>query len=214
MSDPNFYIESPRLYLSYFQPALDAHCDFLVELYNSPEFIRDATGGKGTSVKDREAARTRLQTFVAHHERNGYGIFLVSRKPPAEEEPAASPADASAGFQEKLARAKLVGTVSLLRVNSPTAYKLPDLGFAMLPEEMRKGYAKEASQTLLEWAKRERGVDVAFGFTDPTNAGANGLFKSLGFEYRGIHKLVEFGGDEAAVWISQGGEKDLSVYGL
>ncbi|TBU47266.1 acyl-CoA N-acyltransferase [Dichomitus squalens] len=211
MTDPNFYIESPRLYLSYFQPALDTHCDFLVELWNSPEFIRDATGGAGTSIKDREAARTRLATFAAAHERNGYGIFLVSLKP-ADAAPA--DADADVPFQEKLARAKLIGTVSLLRGTSPTAYKAPDLGFAILPEEMRKGYAREAAQTLLAWAKRERGVDVALGFTGPKNAGSNGLFRSLGFQDCGVHTLVEFGGDEAAVWVSPGAHTDLSVYGI
>lgn len=31
--DPEFAIETPRLYLSHFDAASDAHCDFLVELY-------------------------------------------------------------------------------------------------------------------------------------------------------------------------------------
>ncbi|KAI1796411.1 acyl-CoA N-acyltransferase [Ganoderma leucocontextum] len=210
MTDLNFYIESPRLYLSYFQPDLDAHCDFLVELYNTPEFIRDATGGAGTAIVDRAAAHERLSTrFVAEHDRNGYGTLLVSLKP-------SNPAslDGDAPFQERLARCKPIGTVSLMRGDSPTAYKAPDLGFAILPEEMRKGYAKEAATAVLAWARRERGMDVVLGLFDPTNEGSKGTFRSLGFEDRGVHKLVEFGGVVGAVWISPGADEDLSVYGI
>lgn len=80
MTDPNSCIETPFLYLSYFQHSLDAHCDFLVECYNTPEFIRKSTGGAGTAVVDRATARERISTrFVAKHERNCYDILLVSR---------------------------------------------------------------------------------------------------------------------------------------
>lgn len=211
MTDPNFHIESPRLYLSYFQPDLDEHCNFLVKLYNTPEFIRDATGGAGTAIVDRATARERLSTrFVAEHERNSYGTLLVSLKPPN----AAPPLDGYAPFQERLARCKPIGTVSLMRGDGPTSYKAPDLGFAILPEEMRKGYGKEAAAALLAWAKRERGVDVVLGLFDPANEGSKGTFRSLGFEDRGVHKLVEFGGVMGAVWMSPGAGADLSVYGI
>ena len=56
MTDAAFHIETPRLYLSYFQPALDAHCDFLVQLYNTPEFIA-SIGGTPTSITTRAAAQ-------------------------------------------------------------------------------------------------------------------------------------------------------------
>ncbi|KAI0690179.1 including n-acetylases of ribosomal protein [Cerioporus squamosus] len=216
MTDANFHIETPRLYISYFQPALDSHCDFLVKLYNTPEFI--ATCGR-SPITSREIARDRLSTrFVADHERNGYGIYLVSRKPllahsgagPAD----AAPANPDAPFQEKLARCKLVGSVSLMRGSDAVAYAIPDLGFAILPEEMRKGYAREASKGLLEYVRREKGVDVVLGLFDPSNEGARGVFRSLGFENRGVKKLAMFGNAEGEVWISPGGAKDLTVYNL
>ena len=72
MSDPNFFIETERLYICYFLPSVDEHCDFLVKLYNTPEFIEGA--GK-TNITTREIARHRLsKRFLADHERNGYGI--------------------------------------------------------------------------------------------------------------------------------------------
>ncbi|RDX50117.1 including n-acetylases of ribosomal protein [Lentinus brumalis] len=212
MTDANFHIETPRLYISYFQPALDSHCDFLVKLYNTPEFI--ATCGR-LSVTTREIARDRLSTrFVADHERNGYGIYLVSRKPTGDGD-AAPAGDAPFNFQDKLARCMLVGTVSLLRgSDAATAYTIPDLGFAILPEEMRKGYAKEASEGLLDYVKREKGMDVVLGMFDPTNEGSRGVFRSLGFENRGVKRLEVFGNIQGEVWISPGGAKDLSVYNL
>lgn len=207
MTDANFHIETARLYISYFQPALDAHCDFLVRLYNTPEFI--ATCGR-TAITTREIARERLVRFAAVHARNGYGIFLVSLKPSS----AQSDAPAGEAFQDTLARCKLVGTVSLMRGDDAVAFTVPDLGFAVLPEEMRKGYAKEASAGLLEWARREKGVDVVFGLTDPKNEGAQGVFRSLGLQYRGVKKLAPHGNQEGAVWISPGAAQDLSVYNL
>ncbi|RPD63855.1 including n-acetylases of ribosomal protein [Lentinus tigrinus ALCF2SS1-6] len=219
MTDANFHIETPRLYISYFQPALDSHCDFLVRLYNTPEFI--ATCGR-SPITTRAIARDRLATrFVADHARNGYGIYLVSLKPsdPGADAAPAAGSDSEApvqlpAFQDKLARCKLIGTVSLMRGSDAVAYAVPDLGFAVLPEEMRKGYAREASAGLLDYVRREKGVDVVLGLTDPKNEGAKGVFRSLGFEDRGVRKLAVFGNVDGAVWISPGAAEDLSVYNL
>ncbi|RPD78292.1 hypothetical protein L226DRAFT_531634, partial [Lentinus tigrinus ALCF2SS1-7] len=147
MTDANFHIETPRLYISYFQPALDSHCDFLVRLYNTPEFI--ATCGR-SPITTRAIARDRLATrFVADHARNGYGIYLVSLKPsdPGADAAPAAGSDSEApvqlpAIQDTLARCKLIGTVSLMRGSDAVAYAVPDLGFVVLPEEMRKGYAR------------------------------------------------------------------------
>lgn len=202
MSDPNFFIETPRLYISYFRPDLDSHCDFLVDLYNTPEFIAGA--GK-TNITTREIARERLTRFLKDHERNGYGIYLVSRKPDVP--------DADAPFPERLARATLVGTVSLMRGSSPTAYKAPDLGFAIHARETRKGYAKEAALGLLAYGKEHLGVPIALGITDPKNAPSKAVFRSMGWEDRGERSLVEFGGAVCAVWTPPEAEP-LESYGM
>ncbi|KAI0745437.1 acyl-CoA N-acyltransferase [Earliella scabrosa] len=210
--DPNFFIETPRLYITHFQPALDAHCDFLVALYNTPEFV--ASSGR-TSITSRDAARTHIeQRFAQWLARNGYGQYLVALKPSSSSSDAAIDLPADAPFQERLAQCKLIGNVSLMRGDSATAYAAPDLGFAILPEEMRKGYATEAARALVEYAKRELGVDVVLGLTDPANEGALAVFRSLGFEDRGVRTLVEFGGVRGAVWVSPGAAEDLSAYNL
>ncbi|EFX05599.1 including n-acetylases of ribosomal protein [Grosmannia clavigera kw1407] len=211
MSDPAFFIETPRLYLSYFQPEIDSHCDFLVELYNTPEFI-SSIGGKPTSITTREAARKRLATrFVEEHSRNGYGTYLVSLKPTTDADQTLSSATP---FPERLAACALVGTVSLMRGEPPDCFAAPDLGFAILPAYMRRGIATEAAKALMDYVEREKGVKDVLGLCDPKNEGSRATLKRLGFDYRGDMELRVFGGVVGSVWTKPGMEADLAVYGL
>lgn len=194
MSDPDFSIRSDRLCLSYFQPDNDAHCDFLVKLYNTPEFIQ-SIGGKPTSITTREAARKLLAgRFRAEHQRNGYGTYLVSLVQGAQELP--------------------VGTVSLMRGEPPNCYGAPDLGFAVLPEFMRRSIATEASMLLLEYVEREKNVKDVLGLFDPANDASRAVFRKLGFEHRGERRLEVFGGVTGAVFAKPGMDENLATYGL
>ena len=207
MTDPNFFIESERLYLCYFQPDDDSHCDFLVRLYNTPEFIT-SIGGKPTPITTRQAARALMRgRFLSEHAHNGYGNYLILLKP-GEGEHGGS--DGNLPFQERAASCTLVGTVCLLR----DTYTAPDLGFAVLTEYCRRGIATEAARALLAYAQREKGVSDVLGFTDPTNAASRGVFRRLGFEERGSRVLKALGGVTAAVYALPGVNKDLSVYGI
>ncbi|GME51998.1 including n-acetylases of ribosomal protein [Neofusicoccum parvum] len=200
MTDPNFHISTPRLYLSYFQPSNPAHCDFLVTLYNTPAFIA-SIGGKPTSITTRAAAEALLTNrFRAEHARNGYGTLLVSRKPDG----ATDQPDDTTPFPTRLAASTPIGTVSLMRGEPPNAYAAPDLGFAILPAETRRGYATEAARGLLAWAEEERGVRDVLGLFDPANEASKGVFRRLGFEDRGVRALRVFGGVEGAVWCDAG----------
>lgn len=180
MSDPSFFVATPRLLLSYLQPDLDAHCDFLVALYNSPEFIA-SIGGKPT-VTTRDKARAELQgRFREDHARNGFGTYLVSLRPRAnagdsKSSDAAYVASTTSavttpkekeGYLAELAASTSICIVSMMQGIPPDRYPAPDLGFAVLPAYMRKGYTREAVLGLLEWLEKERGVKEAFGFTSP-----------------------------------------------
>ncbi|KAM7206465.1 including n-acetylases of ribosomal protein [Naviculisporaceae sp. PSN 640] len=207
MTDPSFQFYTPRLVISYLLPENNAHCDFLVELYNTPEFIA-SLGGEPTDITTREAAhKTLAGRFREKHARNGYGTFLFSLKPPEVENSSSSSAASVAPIP--------IGTVSLLRGEPPNGYTAPDLGFAILPSYMRKGYTKEAALGLLEWAEKERGVKDVLGLHDPGNEASYGVFRSLGFEDRGLRELEMFGPDVVGrVWTRPGMEEDLAVYGL
>jgi len=197
MSDPNFYIETPRLYLSYFIPTNPKHCDFLVELYNSPLFI--STEGK-TDITNAAQAKERIETrFVAEHGRNNYGTFLVSLKPE----------NSTKGFEESTP----IGSVGLTKVDAPGSFGAPDIGFAMIPEMINKGYATESARALLKHVKETLGVVEVLGFADETNEPSRKVMEKLGMESRGVRKLKPFGGKEGMVYVTPEIES-LEKYGI
>ncbi|CAK1363929.1 unnamed protein product [Cercospora beticola] len=206
--DPEFHITTPRLYISHFLASNDSHCDFLVQLWNTPEFIK--TCGQ-TKVRTREDARNEIGgRFLNDHKRNGYGMYLVSLR----RDPEGAQNDHSESFQETLNQSKPIGTVSLMRGKPPTAFSAPDLGFAILPEETRKGYAREASQAVMDYAESALGVRDILGLFDPENKASAAVFRSLQFQDCGVKDLKEFGGLPVAIWVKPGMSKDISLYGL
>lgn len=205
MSDPDFFIETPRLFLSYLLPEKDEHCDFLVALYNTPEFIA-SIGGHPTTITTRDVARKVLAgRFPEEHARNGFGTYLVSLK------------GGESDGQDKLAALRAstpIGTIGLMQGEEPDRYAAPDIGFAVLPEHMRKGYTKEAALAILEYVEKEKGVQDVFGFCNPENKASKAVLRSLGFEDRGERPLRVFGGEISAVWTKKGMSEGLEVYRL
>lgn len=193
MSDPNFYIETPRLYISYFLPTSPKHCSFLVELYNSPLFI--STEGKTGIYNDLQAQERIGTRFLAEHKRNGYGTYLVSLK--------TTPTTS-------LVESQPIGSVSLMRGDT---IKAPDIGYSIIPEMNGKGYATESGKALLDYAKRELGVSEVLGFFNANNAHSRRVMEKIGLEDRGVVKLAVFGGVESAVYALPG-MKDLKEYGI
>jgi len=196
MTDSTFFIETPRLYLSYFIPTNPTHCSFLVALYNSPLFIE--TEGK-TAIVDDEKARERIGgKFVQDHELWGYGQYLVSLK-----------TESTTPFSE----AQPIGSVCLTRGTDATSLPIPDIGFAIIPEMNGKGYATESARGLLDYIKREKGLNEVFGFTDPANVPSQKVMQKLGMEDRGIRKLFMFGGVRGHVY-AMPGMKAAEEYGF
>ncbi|KZW02844.1 putative GNAT family acetyltransferase [Exidia glandulosa HHB12029] len=188
MSDPNFFFESERLRFSYWLPT-DEHCEFLVKLWNEPLFI---AGEGNTGIDTVEKARTRIvERFIPDHERNGYGQYLVSLKDSG----------------------KKIGGASLTLLKD-SAISLPDVGFAILTEETGKGYGPEAGRAVIEWVMRERGVEGVFGFCSPKNARSRRTMEKAGLEFRGIHKLLQFGPDVNGCCYATPGLKDPAEYNV
>ncbi|KAI8626507.1 acyl-CoA N-acyltransferase [Xylariaceae sp. FL1651] len=221
MTDPNPLhspIETRRLILRHLQPTLDADCDLIVRLYNTPEFI-DSIGGTPTSIDTREAARKYIENrFLSEYRRNGYGTYLILLKPPSAA--TAAPQRPNVGVEEAEAAPEPVGTVSLTRGDGPDAYLAPDLGFAVLPAYMRQGIATEASRGLLDYfigggAGTAR-VTAVLGLLDLRNEASKGVFRGLGFDYRGRRVLQVFGSTMGEVWSWPAGlgEDELRALGL
>lgn len=186
MTDPNFCISTPRLYLPYFLPTSDAHVDFVHELFNHPSFIA-AVGDTG--IPTRELARGRVQAFAETQKDIGYGQYLISLKPPG-----------SSSYD--VSNAIPIGSVSLLLRKG--FYTVPDIGFAIIPSEHGKGYASEAAAALMEYARREHGVTQFTGYCRVGNVGSRKTMEKCGLRFWGEMKLRRFNGKVTAVYCSEG----------
>ncbi len=194
--DPNFRIETPRLIISHLLPDSLEHCQFLVDLYTSPEFI--AAAGKDLGVDTPEKARAIINGRVkAIHSADGHGQFLVSEKTETTPRP--------------------VGMVGLVRSrpdHDPSTWlPFPDIGYAMHAKYAGKGYATEAARALMDYALANWGVGGILGITAPWNAASRRVMEKLGMEYRGTYNLKNTPYAPAVIW-AQPGLKDLKEYGF
>lgn len=117
---PNFYTETPRLYISYVLHT-PAHSTFLVHLYNTPLFL--ASAGL-TDVTTPETALGRIQEFHEWQAKYGYGQYIVSLKPHK---------------TASLAESTPIGSVSLMRGKDEYSPTVPDIGYCTVPELNGKG---------------------------------------------------------------------------
>ncbi|KAH0387971.1 putative GNAT family acetyltransferase, partial [Aureobasidium melanogenum] len=135
-------------------------------------------GGNPTSITTPSAAKALIENrFLAEHALNGYGTYLISL----------------------LENNTPIGTVSLMRGGN-SSLLAPDVGFALLSEHMRQGYAVEAARALIDYVQRGKGVKAVFGFCDDKNEASMGTLRKLGMEWEGVRKVKEFDGKETAVW--------------
>ncbi len=59
------------------------------------------------------------------------------------------------------------------------------LGYRILPEEWRKGYATEVCQAFLQYGFRELNLEKIFGLTHPKNTGSQKVLEKCGLKYEG-----------------------------
>ncbi|KAF2117953.1 including n-acetylases of ribosomal protein [Lophiotrema nucula] len=215
MTDPNFYIETPRLYISYYIGSNDAHCDFILALSHDPKFTK-GQGGASSPLKDREAARNAINVLAEQQAKDGFGRFLVSLKSPDAVE-----ATAGGSFAEIQAKCEMVGTVTMKLRPHPKAPKVPDMGYSLLSPYHGKGYATEAAKGMLKYFEEERGVKDMVAFCYPDNEESKNVMRRLGFEDRGVWLVKGLGwgeyteeGSEDLVWAKPGMDQDLKVYGI
>jgi ribosomal-protein-alanine N-acetyltransferase len=71
----------------------------------------------------------------------------------------------------------------------------PDIGFAVLPEYCRKGYAGEAAFAVLAHAREDLGLRRLSAIVSPGNAPSIALIERLGLDFEGMITMP--GEDEA-----------------
>jgi RimJ/RimL family protein N-acetyltransferase len=133
---------------------------FVLGLMNSPgwlEFIGDR------NVRSEDAARSYLENGPMKSYRDrGFGLWLVELKDPQIP----------------------IGMCGILKRDS---LNYPDIGFAFLPEYMRKGYAFEAANATLSLARHTLKFPKIAAITTPTNKASISLLTRLGLKETGSH---------------------------
>jgi RimJ/RimL family protein N-acetyltransferase len=125
-----------------------------------------------------EKAYERISTrFVEEHERNGYGQYLVCLK--------TTPTT-------PLSEAISIGSVGLMNGTDPGAHDIPDIGFAVIPEMNGKGYSTESARCLLDYVKKEKGLDTVVGLVLNIDNGAScRVMEKPGMQNLGVQQLHE-----------------------
>lgn len=193
---PQFSIPTERLHISYLEPNNTSHSTFLHHIWNTEEFIKsEGPTGLDTIEKAGDFINNKVQ---GDYNRNSYGQMLVSLK---------SHRDAS------LIESRPIGIVSLMKGSEENAYKAPDIGYTILPEESGRGYATEAAVGLIAYAQKELGVKAVFGFCGHNDQRSRRVLEKIGMEFRGDRRLKYFGGAHSAIYALPG-IGDLKSYGI
>lgn len=154
-------LETERLIL---QPVKMEDAEFILELYNSPNFIKFIGDRNLRTVEDAE--NYIKEKFLPHVEKHGFGSYVIVRK----------------------SDTKKIGNVGIYVRDGLDA---PDIGFSFLPEFERKGYGFEASKKLMEIAFSEFGLKKISAITTKENIASQKLIEKLGLKYIKIVRLPD-----------------------
>jgi RimJ/RimL family protein N-acetyltransferase len=214
MLDFNFYITTPRLAITYFNPRKESHIAFTLELYKDYIVVDENANPKPT-IPNRAAAIEMMQVRANQIETTGYGRYCVSVLAP--------PSDSDEDIASRVQNATPVGLVGL-NLRGPNASPLPDIGFNFLPSARGKGYAGEAVKGLLEYYDREKGVTELLGYCDDDNEASIKVLRRAGFCLLGPSDVAELKSpgqvnkgeqqpQSLLVW-TRGLKKDPKEYGI
>ena len=159
--EPPGVLETERLVL---RPLTLDDAPFVLELLNDPDWLR-FIGDKG--VRTLGDARHYIETGpFDSYTKNGFGMLLVERRTDR----------APAGLCGLVRRDTLPG---------------PDLGYALLPSYRGLGYAREAAEAVLQFARETARLDRIHAITNPTNARSIGVLEHFGFRFERMLRLSE-----------------------
>ncbi len=154
-------LETERLIL---HPVKMEDAAFILELYNSPNFIKFIGDRKLRTVEDAE--NYIKEKFLPHVEKHGFGSYVIVTK----------------------SDTKKIGNVGIYVRDGLDA---PDIGFSFLPEFERKGYGFEASKKLMEIAISEFALKKISAITTKENTSSQKLIEKLGLKYIKIVRLPD-----------------------
>lgn len=132
--------------------------EFVLRLLNEPSWIR-FIGDRG--IRTVEGARTYLETGpIASVARHGFGLYAA-----------------------ELLDGTPIGMAGLIKRDT---LEDVDIGFALFPAYWGQGYAREASNALLDHA-RQLGMARLVAITDPKNDASIRVLEGVGFRFERIY---------------------------
>ena len=141
-----------------------ADADLMLAVWNDPAFIRHV-GDRGIRTVQ-QAQATLLQGAFKLYENYGYGPYRVALQADDTE----------------------IGTCGLFRREG---FDDPDIGYSILPEFSRQGYAHEAASAVLAHARSELKLPRITAFIAPGNAASIGLAEKLGLRFERMARLAD-----------------------
>ena len=155
-----------RLQLEFFE---EGDAAFVMTMLNDPAFIEFIGDRNVRSIPD--AIEYINVRFINHYKLNGFTMYKVVH------------------LQSGLP----IGMCGL--VNRPGLEDV-DLGFAFLPEYRSKGFAFEASETVVQFARNELGMNKLASITLEKNEASIILLEKLGFTF---DKMVQIPSDSESL---------------
>ncbi len=127
--------------------------DFIIALMNTPGWLR-YIGDR--NMHDHPAARAYIDDQRQYNEKAPMGMYAIRLNNTGD----------------------VIGICGILQRDY---LQVPDIGFALLPEYHRRGYAREACHMLMDfyWSQ---GRGQLLGITSPDNIASQQLLLTLGFE--------------------------------
>ena len=127
---------------------------FFVELMNTPGFLKFVGDRK---IKTQKDAKTHLKNgLLKSYKEHGFGYYKFTLK----EQPNIP-----------------LGIAGILKRD---VLEYPDVGFALLPQYEKQGYAFEASEAVLKLAKEKFKINKISAITNPDNDKSITLLEKLG----------------------------------
>jgi len=151
------------------QRVTDADTGFMLAIWNDPAFVRNV-GDRG--VRTNDEARLELEEGAFRLYRDfGFGPYKMVRKD-----------DDTA-----------MGVCGLFKRDNLDA---PDIGFSVLPDYCRNGYAAEAAFTVLAHARDDLNIRELTAIVSSDNVPSIGLIEKLGMTFR---RMITMPGDDEPI---------------
>lgn len=145
--------ETERLIL---KPTDIDDAEMILQLLNSEGWIENIGNRNVKSVE--QAAAYIEEKMISQYNERGYGNYTVILK----------------STQEKMGTSGIYARPGQEDV---------DIGFALLPEYMGKGYSYEAAHKLMQLAQSDFGISKITAVTLPSNLPSRALIEKLGLKY-------------------------------